>query len=153
MRRTWKASLALVVPLALVVLVLLMQSDTSAQSPGRSASWTCSLTATAGTLLQCQGAPPPGERLYLTDIVITSDTATAGQFLLRTGTGANCGTGTASLLPSSVTAVALGYPGNASAPAVLSFITPLTLPRASALCILCVATNTCTTQLSGYVAP
>ena len=147
MRRTWKAALAL------VVLVLVMQSDTSAQSPGRSASWTCSLTAVAGTLLQCQSAPPPGERLYLTDVTITSDTATAGQFLLRSGTGANCGTGTASLLPSSVTAVALGYPGNASAPASLRFVTPMTLPSASALCVLCVATNTCTVQLGGFLAP
>jgi hypothetical protein len=139
----------------ILLFLLVLPVVAFAQSPGRSFEWTCSLDNIGATLTECQRAPEPGMRLYLTDVVINSTTATAGQFLLRTGTGSNCGTGTASLLPSSASVVRLGYPGNATAggPAVLAFETPLAAPSATALCILCVATNTCTVQMAGYLAP
>lgn len=117
--------------------------------------WTCSLDNIAATLTQCKAAPGAGLRDYITDIVIASTTATAGQFLVRTGTGSNCGTGTASLFPSSATVVRFPYPGNTSTvgSTTIHLITPLQPPAAAAICILCIATQTCTVQMQGYEAP
>lgn len=117
--------------------------------------WSCSLDAIAASLTQCQAAPAAGLRLYVTDITIGSTTATAGQFILRQGTGTNCGTGTASLFPAAATVARFAYPANTSASgsAKYSFATPLQLTTSNALCILCVATNTCTVSIQGYTAP
>lgn len=121
---------------------------------GGPVTWQCSLDAIAATLTQCQAAPAAGLRLYVTDISIQSTTATAGQFLLRQGTGTNCGTGTASIFPSAATVVRYGYPANTAAqPSVFRFSTPVVLTAANALCVLCVATNTCTVAIQGYTAP
>lgn len=128
--------------------------------------WSCSLAAVDNNLTKCVVAPGSRdlsslsqEKLFITDIVAQSTTATAGQFMLRYGTGTNCATGTTSLLPSSVTAVAYQYPGNAAAPLVMSFRTPLVVPpgagsagaRHPDLCVLAVATNTGTIQISGRI--
>jgi hypothetical protein len=115
--------------------------------------WACSLDNIAATLTQCQAVPGAGLKLYLTDITVQSTTATAGQFLVRFGTGANCGTGTTSLLPSAATVVRLAYPLNTASPTSIRFITPLSATANNAICILCVATNTCTVQMSGFTAP
>jgi hypothetical protein len=123
---------------------------TRAGGPG---TWSCSLDAIGATLTECRPAPGAGLKLYLTDLVIGSTTATAGQFLVRYGTGTNCGTGTTSLLPAAATVARYGYPLNTSAPATLRFATPLGAAANSAICIICVATNTCTVQMSGYTAP
>jgi hypothetical protein len=111
------------------------------------------VTAIGATLTQVVAAPAAGTSLYLTDVMVMSDTATAGTFVIRTGTASNCATGTASLYPSAVTTAKSMYPGNAAAPLVLNFHTPMKVAAASALCILCVATNTCTAQFWGYTAP
>lgn len=131
--------------------LLLASSSYPQSSPGL--AWACSVDNIGATLTQCGLAAEPSMRLYLTDVVIGSTTATAGQFLIRSGTGTNCGTGTASLLPSAATVVRLGYPANTAAPAILHLETPLSAPAGSAICILCVGTNTCTVQMSGFVAP
>lgn len=120
---------------------------------GGPVTWSCSLDAIGATLTQCQAAPGAGLRLYLTDLVIQSTTSTAGQYLVRYGTGTNCGTGTASLLPAAATVVRLGYATNAGAASPLQFSTPLAPPANNAICIICVATNTCTVQMSGFTAP
>jgi hypothetical protein len=111
------------------------------------------VTAIGATLTQMVAAPAAATSLYLTDVMAMSDTATAGTFLIRYGTGTNCATGTTSIYPSAVTGAKSMYPGNASAPLMLNFHTPLKIPAANALCILCVATNTCTAQFWGYTAP
>ena len=115
--------------------------------------WTCSLDDIGATLTKCKDKAVDGQRLYITDITITSTTATAGLFLLRTGTGTNCGTGTLSLFPSAATVPRIGYPGNASAPTTIRFVTPLKPPAETDLCLIGSATNTATFQISGYVAP
>lgn len=121
---------------------------------GGPVTWQCSLDAIAATLTQCQAAPAAGLRLYVTDISIQSTTATAGLFLLRQGTGTNCGTGTASIFPSAATVVRYGYPANTAAQAsTYRFTTPVVLTAANALCVLCTATNTCTVAIQGYTAP
>lgn len=120
---------------------------------GGPTSWSCSLDGIAATLTECKAAPGAGLKLYLTDLVIGSTTATAGQYLVRYGTGANCGTGTTSFLPAAATVVRYGYPPNTTAPTPLQFLTPLPATANNAICIACVLTNTCTVQMSGYIAP
>jgi len=133
----------------LVVLLSLVPAMASAQNP----SWTCSLDNIAATLTECQPVPPPELRLYVTDIIAQSTTATGGEFLLRYGTGANCGTGTTSLLPSAASAVRFGYPAHTAAPTVISLKTPLAAPAGKAICAIGIATQTLTIQIIGYMAP
>jgi hypothetical protein len=115
--------------------------------------WTCSLDGIGATLTQCQAAPGAGLKLYLTDLVINSTTATTSNFLVRYGTGANCGTGTTSLLPAAATVVRFTYPSNTAAPLHLSFYTPLSAAANNAICILCTNTNTCVVTMTGFIAP
>lgn len=115
--------------------------------------WSCSLDAIAATLTQCQAAPGAGLKLYLTDIVAQSTTATAGLFLIRYGTGTNCGTGTTSLLPAAATVVRLAHPANTAAPTSIKLQVPLATAANNAICAVGVATNTLTVQMSGYTAP
>jgi hypothetical protein len=140
--------------LILGVLALLYASVADAQlyirSGGLSQAWTCSLDNIGTTLTECQAAPGTGKQLYVTDIKAQSTTATAGQFLLRYGTGANCGTGTTSLLPSAATVVRLAAPANTAPPTDIHFLTPLAVPINNAICLLGVVTNTVTIQLSGF---
>lgn len=138
----------------LVGMVLAWSGTSDAQQYIRSGAltqgWTCSLDNIAATLTECQAAPGAGKTLYITDITAQSTTATAGQFLLRTGTGANCGTGTASLFPSSATVIRFAAPGNTSTPLNVTLMTPLATPSNTAICLLGVAVNTVTIQLSGF---
>jgi len=116
--------------------------------------WTCNLEDTDGTLTQCQAAPGAGLRLYLTDVIIGSTTATPGKFLIRYGTGANCGTGTVSLLPGPSTLVPQwAYPGNLTPPTPIHLMTPVSTDANNAICVICVMVNKCTVQLVGYTAP
>lgn len=123
--------------------------------PGGPVLWACSLDNIGATLTQCIAASGAGLRYYVTDVVIASTTATAGQFLIRTGTGANCGTGTASLFPSAATVVRYPYPGNTSTigSTTIHLSTPVAAPAATAICIICVVTQTCTVQMAGFTAP
>jgi hypothetical protein len=116
-----------------------------------SQDWTCSLDNIAATLTECKAAPGTGKQLYITTITAQSTTATAGQFLLRTGTGTNCGTGTASLFPSAATVIRFAAPGNGSPATNINFTTPLPAPINTAICMLGVATNTVTIQISGFL--
>lgn len=113
--------------------------------------FTCSIDAVGATLTECQAIPQPGKRYVITDIVAQSTTGTGGQFLIRTGTGTNCGSNTLSLLPSSATVVRIAYPGNSAHPCRLQFNTPLYAPADRAICVLGVATNLVTMQITGYI--
>ena len=138
--------------LALLGIILSAASSSYSQSSPR-VDWACSLDAIGTTLTQCGLAAEPSMRLYVTDIVVGSTTATAGLFLIRAGTGTNCGTDTASVFPSAATVVRFGYPANTAAPATLRFDTPLMGPKGAAICVVCVVTNTCTVQMGGFVSP
>jgi hypothetical protein len=129
--------------------------DAPVQAQASGLAYTCSaddIGATLTRLTNCIG-PVDNMRRYVTDIVAQSTTTTAGQMILRYGTGTNCGTGTTSLFPSSATGVRVGYPANTSAPTVIVFRTPLVVPTGKDLCVLAVGTNTVSIQVNGYVAP
>jgi len=115
-------------------------------------NWTCSVDDIGATLTLCKTAAP-GYRLFLTGVSIVSTTATAGQYLIRYGTGANCGTGTTSLLPSAASAVRFGYVANTLGTSPLTIEPGIPAGKDTDICILCVATNTCTAQMTGYAAP
>ncbi len=155
MIRVWR-DLTVVVAACLVAGWMLAESllgQARAQTLPIGPIWSCSLDNVGATLTKCQTADVGGKRLYITDIIAQSTTATGGQFILRTGTGTDCGTGTASLLPSGATAARLGYAGNASSPTHLRFGTPVVTASAKDLCVLAVATNTISIQITGYLYP
>lgn len=93
------------------------------------------------------------DSIYITDIVAQSTTSTAGQFILRSGTGTNCGTNTASVFPSAATVVRLTAPPNTVEPATIHLNTPIKVTADHGLCVLGVATNTVTIQVNGFVTP
>lgn len=117
------------------------------------APWSCGLTAIGATLTECKAAPAAGLRAYVDDITIGSDTATAGNFTLRYGTGTNCGTGTTTLFPAvaSITTGKWLYPANTAAPTSYSFTAPLVPGAANAICVICIATQTCTVSIQGHL--
>lgn len=118
--------------------------------------WSCGLKALAATLTQCQPAAAAGLRNYVTDIAVTTTTATAGTYSIQTGTGANCVTSTAALYPSTATTDRFTAPattGTGITMQAFSLHTPLVSIVAGEICVIGVATNTITIQLNGYTAP
>lgn len=120
--------------------------------PGGPVMWSCGLNAIGTTLTQCQAAPGASLRLYITDVVSQSNTATAGLFTLRFGTGANCGTGTGNLIFNSAAAL-MASPGNTVAVNDFHLTTPIPVTANNAVCVLGVVTNTTNIQILGYTAP
>lgn len=116
-------------------------------------TFTAGFNAIAASLTQIQAAPGAGLRLYLTSIFVQTTTATSGTYAFQTGTGTNCGTGTAALFPVSGTANRFNAPIAANSLANFSFSTPLVVPVNTALCVIGVATNTVSGQVVGYIAP
>jgi hypothetical protein len=125
------AIFALALPLLAYTVARLYAQPSIAGHQQGTTGWSCSLDDIGATLTLCIRAAEEGSTLYITDLVGQSTTGTAGQFILRTGTGSNCGTGTASLLPSA----------------------PIRVPHGKDLCLLGVATQTFTGQIWGYVGP
>lgn len=114
--------------------------------------WSCGLTAITTTLTQCQAAPGAGLRLYITDVVAQSNTATAGLFTIRFGTGTNCATGPGNVFFGSASAL-IAAPANTAPVDDFHFTTPIAITAANAICVLGVATNTTNIQINGYTAP
>lgn len=137
--------------LLLFCLVSLADAQMYIRPGGPTTDWTCSVDNIAASLTECRAAPGTGKQLFVVSVVAQSTTSTAGQFLLRSGTGTNCATGTASVFPSAATAVRIAAPANTAAPTVIWFDPPLPVPVNSAVCLLGVATNTVTAQITGYV--
>lgn len=114
----------------------------------------CSADNIAATLTELTGCSAPGAgSIYIQTVVAQSTTATGGQFLLRQGTGTNCGTGTASVFPSSATAARWSAPANTGSPFAVTLVPPIKLTALNALCVLGVATNTTTITATGFIAP
>lgn len=126
-----------------------------AQQANPGPEFVCRADDIAATLTRLTGcaAPEPGMRRYITSIVAQSTTSTSGQWILRFGTGTNCGTGTTSLLPAAATAVRLAAPAFTAAPTVIPFPKPLVVPSGQDVCLLGIATNTTTMDVYGYIAP
>jgi len=141
--------------LAAVVLLVVGLSPPSGLTPVQAQSgeaWECSLDAVGASLTLCEPAQS-GLRLYVTDIVMQSTTATGGLMLIRSGTGAACGTGTLSMLPSAATVPRIAYPGNTVHTTHINLETPVAGARNADLCVICTVTNTCSIQLTGFAAP
>lgn len=151
MRSRWR----LACPALLIVALLLGFGDRSdAQVPANNRGlWDCSLDGIGTTLTECEAEPPAGLRYYITSLTAQSTTATGGLFLIRAGTGANCATGTVSVLPSAATVVRLAAPANTVAPLVITFLSPLPAPTGTALCVLGVLTHTTTITMTGFLNP
>lgn len=115
--------------------------------------FTCSLTGLAATLTQCQAAPAAGLRLYVTDVVVQTTTATSGQFSIQSGTGTNCGTATTAVMPSGNVANRFNAPPNTAGALSVDLDTPLALTAGHALCVIGTVTNTVSIQIVGYTAP
>jgi hypothetical protein len=117
------------------------------------ARWTCALDNIAATLTQCQAAAGAGLRHWITHVIANSTTSTAGTFAIRQGTGTNCGTGTAGLLPGASTSRTYVLPANTAAAFQASSISGIGATAANAICVIGVATNTTNITISGYTAP
>lgn len=114
----------------------------------------CSVTLSTATTTLCQTAPTTINnipvRAYVTDFQINTTTAGAGSTLqLKTGTGSNCGTGTANLS-------AILYSGATVAlQNAFGMRTPLFTPLQTEICATQVGAtpSTTTVEIHGYFAP
>lgn len=112
-------------------------------------TWSCSLAAVGTSLTQCQAAPAAGLRLYVTDVLVQVTTATAATWQLKSGTGSNCGTGTANVMGWAAVA-----PISTSTPQDINMHSPFALAAATQLCVVgSSGTNTINIQINGYTAP
>ena len=120
-----------------------------------SQSWECSLNGIAATLTECQAVPANSDqRHYITDISVQTTTGTTGTYAIRTGTGTNCGTGTAQLFPSSGSGSdRYNAPINTEAMASIRFTTPLIPAKGHAICMIGFAVQTVSIQMQGFLAP
>jgi hypothetical protein len=104
--------------------------------------------STATTLTEIQAAPGAGLSLYITDITMSASviatTTTDQQLNLKSGTGTNCGTGTAVVF--SVYNLAFSGPS-------VKLVTPIKLPAATALCFIHAASGNKSVVVGGYIAP
>ena len=152
MRRGWVVGFMMVFAVMALVTLSTLPPPVKAQVvPGP--SWQCSLDNIGNTLTLCKDLSQGELTYFITDIVANSTTTTGGQFLLQTGTGTNCGTGTASLFPSAASAARVGYAASTSPATVISLRTPIPVPLGKQLCVLGTATQTVTITIRGFMAP
>lgn len=121
-----------------------------AQSPNQ---FVCNVTLSTNTTTQCQAPPTTingvAVRTYVTDFQINTTAAgTTSTLTLKTGTGSNCGTGTANLS-------AIVYPMAVSISSFLGMRTPLIAPLQSAVCVTQGGgtAGTAVVEIHGFFAP
>lgn len=122
-----------------------------AQAPNQ---FVCNVTLSSNTTTQCQPAPTTINnipvRAYVTDIQINTTTAgTTSAIQLKTGTGTNCGTGTANLS-------AITYADTvANLTSVVGMRTPLIAPLQTAICATQAGAvaGTAIVEMHGFFAP
>jgi len=123
-----------------------------AQAPNQ---FTCSVTLSTNTTATCQAAPTllngVAVRNYVTDFQINTPASggTATNLQIVTGTGTNCGTGTANLST-------IPYGNNtAGLINILGLRTPFIAPLQSQVCVTQAGTtaNTSTIEIHGFIAP
>jgi len=114
----------------------------------------CTVTLSTNTTTLCQAAPTTvnniAVRAYVTDIQINTTTAgTTSTIQLKTGTGSNCGTGTANLSAITYTNVA------AALTSVIGMRTPLFTPLQTEICATQAGAvaGTSVVEIHGYFAP
>jgi hypothetical protein len=115
----------------------------------------CNVTLSTLTTTQCQAAPTVINnvpvRAYVTDFQINTPASggTTTTLQLKTGTGSNCGTGTANLS-------AITYGNNTAGLVTITGLrTPLFAPLQSEVCVTQAGTtaNTSTIEIHGFFAP
>lgn len=114
----------------------------------------CNVAISTNTTTQCQAAPTTingiAVRAYVTDIQVNTTTAgTTSTLQLKTGTGANCVTGTANLSAITYSSAV------ASLISVTGMRTPLISPLQSAVCVTQTGAvaGTAVMEVHGYFAP
>jgi hypothetical protein len=122
-----------------------------AQAPNQ---FVCSVTLSTNTTTQCQAAATTINnvpvRAYVTDFQINTTTAgTTSTIQLKTGTGSNCGTGTANLSAITYNDTVLGLTG------VIGMRTPLIAPLQTAVCATQTGAvaGTSVVEIHGFFAP
>ena len=101
-------------------------------------------------------AATTGQYIYVTTIILSSSTSTAGTFALRAGQGSNCATNPVGLFPQpgvSSPTLTYVYPANTAVPLVITLQPPVRAPAGYALCLVGVATNLARGQVHGFIAP
>jgi len=101
-------------------------------------------------------AATTGQYIYVTTIILSSSTSTAGTFALRAGQGANCATNPVGVFPQpgvSSPTLTYVYPANTAVPLVITLQPPVRAPSGYALCLVGVATNLARGQVHGFIAP
>lgn len=113
-------------------------------------AWSCVISAGAAATTQCKGVAPTGLRNYVTDADLVSSSANAGTIKIVTGTGSNCGTGTADL------SATFNFTANTGSVPQVTFNRdlPLVPPTGAAICVTTTgASATASVSLSGFTAP
>jgi len=143
--------------LLLIALLLLVAANASGQFYTRigsaSEDFTCGVTKVGTDLVECKAVPAStSQRYHITQIITQSTTATANQYSVQSGTGTACATGTTAVFPADAVTTKYVGPTNAQAPHIISFFpTPLHITAGHAICVLGIATQLTTMQISGYV--
>jgi len=149
-RKVGAGLVAAIATVATVVVVsgpqLLQGQATETYNYGRVVPYTCLLVAQS-TTQQCK-ALTAGLKTYVTDGLVSNNVGTAQTLKLVTGTGTNCGTGTADLTHAVQFAAAVGNVN------LGSFHTPLQPAAAGlAVCVTPSAATSYSATISGFVAP
>lgn len=110
--------------------------------------WTCQQSAVTATT-QCQAAPGASTSLYVSDVFLYNGSTTASALQLVTGTGTNCGTGTANVTPP----VSLLSNAAAGATLFMTFQNPLKVPANQALCCKTGGSTAFSCLVSGHSGP
>ena len=129
---------------AVVCGVALAQTTQTYQGLGIT-PFTCRVTAVTA-VTQCQAAPAAGLKAYVTDVTVSNNVGTAQTVKLVTGTGSNCGTGTADLSHAAQFGAAVGNWDHA-------WLTPLQPPAASAVCVTPSAATSISATITGFIGP
>lgn len=114
----------------------------------RGSEFYCSMVSTATSLTEITGCSVrPGFKYNITAIYWSSSiiSTTTNYFLLQSGTGTNCATGTTSLFADFIPAAFGGGGG--------SFVVPLVASSGHALCFVHPGAGTRNISITGYVTP
>jgi hypothetical protein len=135
---------------AIAALVVIVPSPTvRGQDPiefyKRVTPFTCRVVAITA-VTQCVAAPAAGFKALVTDITFSNNTAGANTIKAVSGTGTNCGTGTADISAPVAFGAVIGNWDHA-------YATPLQVPAASAICVTPSAAISISATINGVVAP
>ena len=112
---------------------------------GPNPSFRCVVTAITA-VTECRAAPAAGLKVVVTDVTISNNVGTAQTVKLVTGTGTNCGTGTADLTHAIQFTASVGNWDHV-------YETALVAPAASAICVLPSAATSVSATINGLTGP